>query len=461
MFQLSVIILCSLTVLLLHFFISDDGLLSPRSAYALSFLPATLLLYLYVEKWDVDLELSTVFVIIIGLVVFTISSLVTEKIKIRKISPLNERVEKLFVNRKEEKKKEIETWKYIFFIIFQLITLYLLYGYIRSIVGGGSFLAVMNKIRQKTVAEYINIPTIISIMRSICLASRFIWMYLLIYITIYKTGSIRTKLLLLVNLAIGIIISMLLGGRGNLVDAVVVGWILYYAISGTIGEKGRRVQERKKCYVYVTIIAVLGLISFQSLGRLVGRNLKYNNLDYFAVYLSAPIKNLDTFIRESGNSILFLEGISNKLNTNQTLATVLNYVAIKFGITDLYHTRDLTVALWPDRRIHGYYLGNCYTTYAPYLYDGGWFAVILFTALHAVICQSIYNFALKTMARKNHKRGMVPLIVYSEVWYYTFFSFFTDMFYFSAVGIGFLRSVIYLIIISWFLYNVNIGERHT
>ena len=251
----------------------------------------------------------------------------------------------------------------------------------------------------------------------------------------------------------------MLGGRGNLISIIVIGWSLYYSFSDTgIGQRCQRM--RIKGYIYAIIIVIFGVVAFQSLGRFLGRQLKYSNLDYLAVYLSAPIKNLDTFLKESGNSISVFQGISRGLNTNQTLSSILNYVSVKFHIADLYHTRELTTTFWPDQRINGYYLGNCYTVYASYLFDGGWLGVLIYTLLHAVCSQFLYELIKKDKMYEQNGNIKISLILYCEVLYYTVFSFFDLMFYFNVITIGFFRSIVYMIAIKWFLYRVRFGKRN-
>ena len=459
MFQLIIIVLFSVIVITIYFSTSNDGIFSPGAAYALSFIPSSLLLLLYIDKWNVDLGLSTVFVIISGLLIFSVTSMTVKKIRFARLYAMKKSVSSYCSSiNKNSGSNEIATWKYMFFIAFQMATLIVLLKYIISIVGMGSFAFIMNAIRQKTVAEYVDLPSWIGIMRSVSIVSGYIWIYLLFNIR-RKKGALKVKVYLLINLCLSIFVSILLGGRGNLISIIVIGWSLYYSFSDTgIGQRCQRM--RIKGYIYAIIIVIFGVVAFQSLGRFLGRQLKYSNLDYLAVYLSAPIKNLDTFLKESGNSISVFQGISRGLNTNQTLSSILNYVSVKFHIADLYHTRELTTTFWPDQRINGYYLGNCYTVYASYLFDGGWLGVLIYTLLHAVCSQFLYELIKKDKMYEQNGNIKISLILYCEVWYYTVFSFFDHMFYFNVITIGFFRSIVYMIAIKWFLYSVRFGKRN-
>lgn len=453
------IVLFSIIIITIYLSTSRDGIFSPGAAYALSFIPSSLLLLLYIEKWEVDLGLPTVFVIINGLLIFVITSMVVKKIRFARLYAIKRSVSSYCSSPSTiSGSNGIAIWKYMFFIVFQFITLVFLYRYIISLVGTGSFAFVMNAIRQKTVAEYVDLPSWIGIMRSVSIVSGYIWIYLLISNRFNKRGTFKINVYLLINLSLSVIISILLGGRGNLISIIVIGWSLYYALSDTgIGKENHRIRRRG--YFYAIIIAIFGLAIFQSLGRFLGRELKYSNLDYFAVYLSAPIKNLDTFIKESGDSISIFKGISRGLNTNQTLSSILNYISVRFHVADLYHTRDLLVTFWPDRRINDHYLGNCYTVYASYLFDGGWLGVFIYTFLHAVCGQILYGFIKKDKVYGENRNINISLIIYCQIWYYTVFSFFDHMFYFNVITIGFFRSIIYLFGIKWFLYRVGFGKR--
>lgn len=454
------IVLFSVIIITIYLSTSKDGIFSPGAAYALSFIPSSLLLLLYIEKWDVDLGLPTIFVIISGLLIFVITSMVVKKIKFAKLYAIKRAVSSYCSSLTTiSGSSGIATWKYMFFIVFQFTTLIFLYQYIVSIVGVGSFAFVMNAIRQKTVAEYVDLPSWIGIMRSVSIVSGYIWIYLLLSNSFNKRDNLKIKIYLLINLCLSVTISLLLGGRGNLISIIVIGWSLYYTLSDT-GTGKRNRKMRRRGYIYAAIIVIFGLVAFQSLGRFLGRELKYSNLDYFAVYLSAPIRNLDTFLKESEDAISAFQGVSKGLNTNQTLSSILNYVSVRFHMTELYQTRDLFTTFWPDRRINGYYLGNCYTVYASYLFDGGWLGVFIYTSLHAVCSQILYGFIKKDKDHGDNKNIQISLILYCQIWYYTVFSFFDHMFYFNVITIGFFRSIIYLIGIKWFLYRVSFGKRN-
>ena len=234
MFQLMTIVLFSVIIITIYLSTSKDGIFSPGAAYALSFIPSSLLLLLYIEKWDVDLGLPTIFVIISGLLIFVITSMVVKKIKFAKLYAIKRAVSSYCSSLTTiSGSSGIATWKYMFFIVFQFTTLIFLYQYIVSLVGVGSFAFVMNAIRQKTVAEYVDLPSWIGIMRSVSIVSGYIWIYLLLSNSFNKRDNLKIKIYLLINLCLSVIISLLLGGRGNLISIIVIGWSLYYTLSDT------------------------------------------------------------------------------------------------------------------------------------------------------------------------------------------------------------------------------------
>lgn len=450
MLNITIILMFSITLLAIHFKTKDDGVLSPRMAYYLAFIPSVFLLYFYIDKWQINFSRYTVTVIITGVSIFAVVSLLTEtyggvvkrRIKIRGINL-------------ERQLSEIQDWKYIFFLIVQLFTVYQMNNFIIAYIGYGGLGRFLNTIRQVSVIEYVDIPGWLGALRVLCLASGYIWIYLLEKKVLFNGKKRFTEMfLLLANLVLSVYLSGLMGGRGNVIEYVVTAWIMFYALSGLSNnpKKYRRIS-----YIIAAAIFVSAILFFQIYGSLIGRELSYDNFEYFMIYFSAPFKNLDLFLQEHKVNIGFFSGNVSGLAENYTLYPLLNYISINFNVEWLYHSRSLVEFYYPYRSINGNFLGNCYTVFASYLSDNGWFGLIFYSSFHAYMVQKIYNAVKKNISVQVNNGIYLTFIIYCKLWYYTFFSFFSDMFYYNAITVGFLRACICLVIVKIFLYNFDIS----
>lgn len=243
-------------------------------------------------------------------------------------------------------------------------------------------------------------------------------------------------------MVVSLFISLLLGARGGAISYLVVGVLLFFIF---------RVYKSKINYsllVRVILVLIVGMILFQNFGRVLGRKLNYSNLDYIALYLCAPIKNLDSVFEE--NKFGLVTGMSDQgLATNQTFRMIINYIAISHNKMDLYQN---PYAAFPYRYVNGYLLGNCYTAYYYFLYDGGWLALIFEVMLMAIVSQLLYQNVERQLSCKSCEIK-ISVIVYFIIYYCLLFSFFAAMFYVNIFHISFFRELIIFMLLKIFFYR--------
>ena len=246
----------------------------------------------------------------------------------------------------------------------------------------------------------------------------------------------------LCNLGVSVSISLLLGARGGIVSYLVFGVLLFFVF---------RIDKSKinfSLMLRIILILTVGVILFQNFGRALGRELNYSNLDYIAIYLSAPIKNLDLVFEE--NKFGLITGISDKgLATNQTFRMIINYIAISYNKMELYQN---PYSAFPYRHVNGYMLGNCYTAYYYFLYDGGWLALVVGVMFMATVSQLLYQHVEKDLSCKSCEVKL-SVIIYFIIYYCLVFSFFAAMFYVNIFSISFIRELIILMLLKIFFYR--------
>lgn len=157
------------------------------------------------------------------------------------------------------------------------------------------------------------------------------------------------------------------------------------------------------------------LFSFSFVGELLGRNMMtfLGLRDYIAVYISAEIKNLDSFIGQ-GN---FGSSLSNSqvfANLSKLLAFICMDPSIEHSLTN------------PFQFINGFALGNVSTIFYAFVFDGGLIGLVIFTVIMGIVCQFFFYKALKS---DPSSQICLSIIFYSYVLFTVSFSFFSDKFY--------------------------------
>lgn len=419
---------------------SYNAALSPQVAYVGGFVPALFYLLFYVEKWSVDLSNTTIYFLLFGAVWFVVTSTVFSFI----FSRYSVKRRKRFFSIVEPETQDgnaifLDVWKLLFIDFVGIIAIVLLLLEIRNRYGGSNLSQMLFRFRESYSSGYVDISSIVSILRMTVIASGYISIYILVNNWSNKIKSKR-DIFLVINVIECVICELLFGARGDLITNLIAGFIIYVFV--TKGVYSFKVNYK------ILLLGMVVLMSFwqgfQLLGKLLGRIDEYNNMDYIAIYLSGSIKNFDIYIR-NGN-INQLAGIRQ----SRTIFHLVNYWYVKYGNpSNYYSVRGIF------QYVNGYNLGNCYTTYFAYLYDGGVKALIFYETLMAAICQFIFHKAIKSSSR-NRNVVDINVIVYALLYFNILFSFFSSTFYYNCFEIGFFRTVIILYLLYFFYFKVKL-----
>ena len=159
-----------------------------------------------------------------------------------------------------------------------------------------------------------------------------------------------------------------------------------------------------------------------------------------AVYLSAELKNLDIFVTTGIIGHPFIQSL--------TLYNVINSLGGILSQPSWIHSFAI-----PYYYYGNYSLGNVGTVFYPFIYDGGWLGVIVYTSIMATICQIVYKRFLKS-----NKTSDISLsfIFYSYLFYIIIFSFFSDKFYEMIFNTAFIWTLVSWAVLKVFLLKIRL-----
>ena len=446
MFQLTFIFLALLLLLILSYLSSYCSvILTPQFGFVSGFLLSVSFAFCWIKEWELSLCDETVYVLVFGNILFVLVSFITQKIALRYKLVLG----KKDYNHREkysaaESKIQVEEWKLYLFLSLQCLILLITLYYLIFKIGGG-LLGAIYIINSSSKKEEVSVgfPFVIRQLRNLSFASSFIWSYMLVHACInkYKNHTV----LLAVNLLLSVLIYLLGGARQGLIQVIVAIVVYGYFIWGEGIKWGKRL--RIETILKVIAVGLILILSYQNLGNLFGRNFNINSNDYIGAYLSAEIKNLDIFIRKGEF------GQGNSFSTTQTFAHITNQLAGRFGFPERAFKFDQ-----PYNYVNGHYLGNVYTVFWAFLYDGGYIAFIVLTAFMAFILQLIYIRVMKNRSRINEEIN-VALIVYGYMYFECAFSFFTAWFFARTFNTSFLYYIIYWFLLKVYIEKVKLGKK--
>lgn len=413
--------------------ISKGAFASPEIGFALCFIPQVAYAFLFVKYWDISLVPQTVLTVLGGCLLFAIVSLVVgfliDKFFTKKSIGISYEA-----SQKNDIKIECSKLHLIAFAVFHVATLVWTVFFLLQVYGSndlGAAIAYFNDVNKFT-DQTIELPFVLGKFRILCLASGYVWSYLLAHSVVYKYKA--EKILLAGNMGLCLISSVITGSRTDvflLVVAFVVCLGVFY---------GKKNNWRVKITVKAAVISVGAMLafvlSFQAIGNLLGRGSEIGIIEYIGIYLSAELKNLDIFIRE-GN-------FGAPVNRWQTLIEVVNVIGDRLNMPELIHKLDI-----PFRSVNGHDLGNVATIFYAFLYDFGYLGIIVFIPVMATICQFVYKLAIRYKEKEN--KISISLIIYSYVYFTIVFSFFSNKFYEHIFSGYFVYMMVF-----WLLFKVYI-----
>ncbi len=277
------------------------ALLTPQFGYALCFIPSILFSFLWVERWDLDLDAATMVVLIGGVALFFLVSFAVSMAMVSVTQSKEEATEMpAFTSiRKilfpQDQKIKISSVRLIIFALMQLATLVLLVRFIMHYAHTSSLSDAMYQYRVDTAIENKDggMPGYLINLRYFSISSGYTWGYVLCYNFPFKRDKKSNVLLLVFNLLLSLGNSLMTGSRTPAVLTLLSMFIQMYFITGKRRAWKRLFSPKTMFRLAVLGVGLVGLfvLSIFLMGR--DDSSEVDLMSYFSIYLSAEIKNLD------------------------------------------------------------------------------------------------------------------------------------------------------------------------
>ncbi len=420
-----------IVITVLVYMIRNERIIAPSMLFMIPFSLSAFYLILNIDRWSVVLNLNTYLVIVGGCISFLVGT------SVGKLSFRTRRVKDTGLLNFCRKEKDINSLVFLVFLFVEVIILYLCLRGIRNVVhrygfyGSLSFEIYRYRNLGIYTTESVSLGRYLDWAYSFNLAAGYIWAYIFAYRFANKK---RISLILIACILVSLVTGFIKGGRQASVQMIISG-LLYYMFF-FLRKSSRARLPVKKILKIIILVAVIA-VSFQSLGKVLGRTVQADFDQYIAVYLSGCIRNLNEWLKESHP----LPDIFGKM----TFANLYPYLGRKFSRPEWIYALDL-----PYLSANGLNSGNIYTTFYAYIYDFGYIGVAILPFIIGFISQHAYKRAIK---RKSFSEMDIdiPLLFYGFVSYLLAFSFFSNKFYEALVSISTVRFLIF-----WFIIKMAI-----
>lgn len=423
-----------MALLALSLYINRENIVSPANLLCFSFTISVLCGILNYEEWDFSISINTFLVIVCGISVFLIMCIIANFLY--DLLPQ-------YKHSSDSTILKLPLYVYICGAILPLITMLIVSKEIISIVSTfrGSTDSLSSAIGQydqllKFSAQDIRLSSLANNLNSLSQALLFFW---LIRSLKYYFSNKSIDIGSLIALIISVPLPLLSGARNGLyleICAIIVIWLMYYLY---YAHKALIISFKSILLPVIFIISIL--ISFKPLLSILGREDDNSTFDYISLYLGAPIKNFDTYIRGYSGAEATRWG-------EMTFANTRNDFSFIFGA----NTPDWNT--WqPFRTVNGKDLGNVYTLLYPLSYDFGVIGTILVMAILGFISQILFKYARNTLL--THQSGFpISVCIYGTVSYGLVFAFFSNRLISTITSMQFAKFIVFWICIQ-LLYKLH------
>lgn len=417
---------------------------SPAVLFTIGFTLAGIVLATMYEVWPVGLNQDTFIVITFGTFFFSLGCFISIALAQYRSRGVIDNKQQFFDEKNYRLLRIIENRKIIFvFLLFNLISI-LFYVIAKVNIAhqygqSGSILYLMGYVSdlEKLRAESVHISSVITLAYAVCRYSGYVWGMLFLDL-LFENDKVD-KLLLGCFLT-SVVAWFLTGSRADGVS-MIIGMVLYGIIKN-------RETQKFKIRIRTIFLFFLAVIVFVFLFDYYARVTKRIEDDYglwenIAIYVGAPILNLDSVFRENiQHSEIFGEKTFNGLYTlleNRLGIEILPIVTMASKASEY-------------RSYRGHTLGNVYTIFNPLIKD--------FYVVGAMIFTLLLGFVTETFHLEANKRSRSNLSILTMMYIYTaptiFLSFFANKFAQTVFNADFLHGFLAWIAIIFILKKVKV-----
>ena len=430
-------------VFILAYLMSNRELAAPAVIFSFSFFICSIIASVGSNKLQLGLHGVTFLVILLGVVEFVIISFLLKKTRIILYAKPKENIitENIFQSL------FIERWKLTLFIVYAIVVTLLSFRYIMSVSSGAGLARILFNYRimsttASTMAEAA-FPSYLNFMRLILDAGSYFFLYIVAdNLVLGKHLNIRALICVFLSFAC----DLLSGGRGTVVNKLFAFFVVFIILYSYFIKK---ITLNIKTIIIFFVIVIAGLYGFEYLGILLGRNNLSSGFNYVLVYCGAEIKNLDILLHENSYPA------HSEIWGSQTFVNLILWIGGKLNPSKyIYRLNN------PFHVVNGFGIGNVSTTFYAFIYDFGYWGELWLVGLMAAITQLVYNqsryfFASQTKANVPN----LALIIYGYMSAPLVLSFFSNKFYEGIFSGTFVKTLLVLVLLSWFFFKVKLVTR--
>ena len=405
MLQLIIWLAVLIVLLLFCYYISDRRIITPEILFIAGFVPQVLQAFFYIKKWEIELSDDTLAVLIFGGVLFVAASWMAAQF-FKRIK------RKSHVHKNRQGTLKIDKKILLAFTAFEVFTILLTIYFLISAYGTSLQRAIYLFRAQSMVGYHgndieVHMPGFLRICKRVTTGSGFFWAYLLMQRIVLKSKDDRG--ILIANLLMSAINGFIsTGGRKGVFQLIIAALMDLYLLYGANTGWNKKIRFKTILKLITLGFAFVG--GFKIAGEAAGRTINFDFGDYLAVYLTAPLKNLDIFIRRGDF------GITN-ISQSVSFAHLVQYLNAR-GFLQPYQDS------FTYNRVNGFNIGNAYTMYFSYIHDFGYSGMVIFIIFSAGLCQYLFQ-----RIKKNSAYDIpVATILYSYLASNLAFSFFGNFF---------------------------------
>lgn len=425
-------------LLIYNIYIKKTPIIHPTILFCFTFWLNAVFYLVWIPKFP-DIRINTALLVLLFCLLFSISAGVKIELK------TTDKWKKNTCDSTRENRGFIHyicvsNYKTNIFLIFSIISFVAYYFAIRNIVlsagvGLSSYSSIMAAYSaiSKFTTKNVDIPVYVKLMKELVYAAGFVLGFIQIN-NFFVNGKKAVKPVIAFNIVISGLISLIIGSRSELVKLILAMVIMSFAY--TIAYSTHKNQ--KKLTFKIVILFFLILISFKTLGNLLGRINTRTLLETLFMYIGGPLKNLDIAINE--------KNLYSELPGQLTFAYQYRNLANLLRDNNLMYNTSLPFTVLNDTD-----LGNVYTAFAVYLADFG----ILFSAALIVIMGFICGFLYRKffISIINNSKPMW-ILVYSFLTYSILMEGFSEKFYGILFSANLYRHFIWFyLLIRFFMKN--------
>lgn len=436
--------LCILIIYaIISYILFDKDIMAPPTVVTLGFLFSTLCAFYNERRWGLDFSENTMGIISVGIAAFIIGGLLAI-ILYNIIYNARFKNKLVFPNRISSVEPiVIETSKTLLIIFAQIVIAIVLFLQLRQITGGMNWANVVSAYRSLTAIGE-GSDSIPLLLRQFIQANFAIG---LIYIYIIGNNFAAHKKqskLDWVPVILSCIITFMQGYRSDMLRLWVALLIITYVLKKrTVGWRSSKETKKLAKKMAVSLIAIAVL--FVALRGTVGRaETDWDPFYYLTFYAGSPVAALDLFL-DNMNMPSDIWGKETFYHLNQNIGSWFNKPEMDYNFFKEFRQSP-----------NGTFIGNVYTALRPPYYDFGLIGLIVFMLVMGLFFTFFYY---KVHDKYKTNKIDFRLLVYAYI-AYTFFLYFYNL-YNTFICFAFIKLVIELLIIRWFLLRVHLRKRYT